>query len=75
MDPVRDGQEAASRGVPETVVGPGCQFEGVLTFRGEAWIEGEFRGQVSARGTLGLSRDAPERSWAPLGHLLGRLGI
>lgn len=58
VDPVRDGQEAASRGVPETVVGPGCQFEGVLTFRGEAWIEGEFRGQVSARGTLGLSRDA-----------------
>ena len=36
----------------------GCRFEGLLTFRGEAWIEGEFHGEVSARGTLGLGPGA-----------------
>ena len=43
---------------PEPVVGPGCRFEGVLTFRGEASIEGEFRGQVRARGTLRVAEGA-----------------
>ena len=41
-----------------SVVGPGCRFEGTLTFRGEASIEGEFRGEVSARGTLRVARGA-----------------
>ncbi len=61
VDSARDepaDPDAEGRKPPETVVGRGCEFEGVLTFRGEAWIEGKFRGQVSARGTLGLSEDA-----------------
>lgn len=42
----------------QSVVGPGCRFEGVLTFRGEVSIEGEFRGEVSARGTLRVAEGA-----------------
>lgn len=40
------------------IIGQGCRFDGFLTFRGEAWIDGDFRGEVSARGTLGLGENA-----------------
>lgn len=52
--------EAPDRGSPESppAIAEGCRFDGFLTFRGEAWIEGEFRGEVSARGTLGLGPNA-----------------
>ena len=40
------------------MIAEGCRFDGFLTFRGEAWIEGDFHGEVSARGTLGLGQNA-----------------
>jgi len=49
--------DAASSESPPAIA-EGCRFEGFLTFRGETWIEGEFRGEVSARGTLGLGPNA-----------------
>jgi len=56
VDPVRvptpTPEAAPDRRSP--VIGEGCRFVGVLTFRGEAWIEGDFEGEIEARGTLGV---------------------
>lgn len=60
-EPLQAGNAAGDTRLPappEPVVGSGCRFEGVLTFRGEARIEGEFRGEVSARGTLRVGEGA-----------------
>lgn len=48
--------EACSARTP--VIAEGCRFDGFLTFRGETWIDGDFRGEVTARGTLGLGQNA-----------------
>ena len=35
-----------------TVLGPGTQFEGLLTFRGRARIDGELTGEIAGHGLL-----------------------
>ncbi len=41
-----------------TVLGPGTHFEGLLTFRGRARIEGELRGEIAGHGLLELGAGA-----------------
>ena len=59
-DPAALLAEAPDGAAPESLpaIAEGCRFDGFLTFRGETWIEGEFHGEVSARGTLGLGPNA-----------------
>ncbi len=40
------------------VLAPGARFEGLLTFRGEARVEGELRGEVVAEGRLEVGPEA-----------------
>lgn len=49
--------EAERRGAP-VLLGAGARFEGLLTFRGTAIVDGEFRGEIIAEGTLVLGPDA-----------------
>lgn len=51
---VRDVNEAAGT----TVLGPGTHFEGLLTFRGRARVEGELRGEIAGQGLLELGASA-----------------
>ena len=41
-----------------TVLGPGTHFEGLLTFRGRARIEGELRGEIVGHGLLEVGASA-----------------
>ena len=40
------------------VLGPGARFDGLLTFRGVAVVEGELSGEIIAQGTLVLGPTA-----------------
>lgn len=40
------------------VLAPGARFEGTLSFRGAARVEGELTGQILARGTLHVGEQA-----------------
>jgi cytoskeletal protein CcmA (bactofilin family) len=40
------------------VLGPGDRFDGLLTFRGEARVEGELRGAILAQGRLEIGASA-----------------
>ncbi len=51
----RGEESAAASG---TLLGPGTAFEGLLTFRGGARVDGELRGRVVAEGTLVLGPSA-----------------
>jgi cytoskeletal protein CcmA (bactofilin family) len=41
-----------------TLLGPGTHFEGLLTFRGRARIEGELQGEIVGHGLLELGASA-----------------
>ncbi len=43
---------------PAPVIGPGARFEGTLSFRGEARVEGEVKGWILARGRLEVAPGA-----------------
>jgi cytoskeletal protein CcmA (bactofilin family) len=45
-----------------TVLGPGTQFEGLLTFRGRARIDGELVGEVVGHGLLVIGEKARARA-------------
>jgi cytoskeletal protein CcmA (bactofilin family) len=60
--PPRRASQPAARGEAEdiapVVVPESARFEGLLTFRGQAQIDGELEGEVLCRGTLRLSETA-----------------
>jgi cytoskeletal protein CcmA (bactofilin family) len=45
-----------------TVIGPGARFEGLLSYRGKARLEGELEGEVVAEGVLFVGRSARVRA-------------
>lgn len=45
-----------------TVLGAGTQFEGLLTFRGRARVDGELTGEISGHGLLVLGAGARARA-------------
>ena len=53
----RDPLARAAESAP-VVIGPGDRFEGLLTFRGEARVEGELRGSILAQGRLEIAGPA-----------------
>ncbi len=53
-----------------TLLGPGTAFEGLLTFRGDARVDGELRGQVKAEGTLVLGPTARARARVEVDELI-----
>jgi cytoskeletal protein CcmA (bactofilin family) len=53
----RDTSARAERSTP-VVLGPGDRFEGLLTFRGDARLEGEMQGEILARGRLEIASAA-----------------
>ena len=55
---IEPGPATGSAGAGPVVVRRSRRFEGLLTFRGQAQIEGELRGEVLCRGTLRLGPEA-----------------
>jgi len=45
-----------------TVLGPGTHFEGLLTFRGRARVEGELAGEIAGHGLLVVGPGARARA-------------
>ena len=59
--------EAAGAG---TLLGPGTAFQGLLTFRGGARVDGELAGEVKAEGTLVLGPSARARCRVEVDELI-----
>ncbi|HVS09736.1 MAG TPA: polymer-forming cytoskeletal protein [Planctomycetota bacterium] len=59
-----DGAEGA------TVLGPGTEFEGLLTFRGELRVEGVLAGEVTAQGRLVIAPGARVRARVSVDELV-----
>ncbi len=53
-----------------TLLGPSTSFEGVLTFRGGARVDGELSGEVKAEGTLVLGASARVRANVEVDELI-----
>ena len=53
-----------------TLLGPGTAFEGLLTFRGGARVDGELAGEVKAEGTLVLGPTAKARARIEVDELI-----
>jgi cytoskeletal protein CcmA (bactofilin family) len=53
-----------------TLLGPGTAFEGLLTFRGGARVDGELAGEVKAEGTLVLGPTARVRAKVEVDELI-----
>jgi cytoskeletal protein CcmA (bactofilin family) len=45
-----------------TVIGAGARFEGLLSYRGKARLDGELDGEVAAEGALWIGRSARVRA-------------
>jgi cytoskeletal protein CcmA (bactofilin family) len=61
LPPRRSAEGAAPREAPDAgpvVVPESARFEGLLTFRGRAQIDGELEGEILCRGTLRLGETA-----------------
>jgi cytoskeletal protein CcmA (bactofilin family) len=43
---------------PTCAIAAGTRFEGLLSFWGEARVDGQLRGEIAARGTLDVGPDA-----------------
>lgn len=63
----RPSKGAAGAG---TLLGPGTAFEGLLTFRGGARVDGELSGRVEADGTLVLGPTARVRARIEVDELI-----
>jgi cytoskeletal protein CcmA (bactofilin family) len=67
----RDPQPKSPGGPSATIsVAAGCAFEGLLTFRGEAQVDGELLGEVVAQGTLRLGATARVRARIEVDELI-----
>ena len=54
----------------ETLLGPGTHFEGLITFRGRARLEGEMSGEIAGHGLLVLSAGAIARARVEVDELI-----
>jgi cytoskeletal protein CcmA (bactofilin family) len=54
--------EPLGAGEGATVLGPGTAFEGLLTFRGRAEVEGQLTGEIAGYGLLVLGPDASAKA-------------
>jgi cytoskeletal protein CcmA (bactofilin family) len=59
-----EGGEAA------TVLGPGAAFEGLLTFRGRAKVEGQLTGEIAGHGLLVLGSGARAKARVEVDELV-----
>ena len=64
------GSDDGAKAGGGTLLGPGTAFEGVLTFRGGARVDGELRGEVKAEGTLVLGPSARVRANVEVDELI-----
>lgn len=53
-----------------TVLGPGTEFEGLLTFRGRARVEGRLVGEIVGHGLLEIGTDASARARVEVDELI-----
>jgi cytoskeletal protein CcmA (bactofilin family) len=54
----------------ETLLGPGTHFEGLITFRGRARLEGEMSGEIAGHGLLVLAAGAIARARVEVDELI-----
>ena len=54
----------------ETLLGPGTQFEGLITFRGRARLDGQMSGEIVGRGLLVLGAGATARARVEVDELV-----
>ena len=54
----------------ETLLGPGTHFEGLITFRGRARLEGEMSGEIIGHGLLVLAAGAIARARVEVDELI-----
>jgi cytoskeletal protein CcmA (bactofilin family) len=53
-----------------TVLGPGTAFEGLLTFRGRAQVEGHLTGEIAGYGLLVLAAGASAKARVEVDELV-----
>jgi len=62
--------DSGDAGEGTTVLGPGTAFEGLLTFRGRAQVEGELTGEIAGYGLLVLGAGARARARVEVDELV-----
>ena len=62
--------EAADEERPVILVGESARFEGLVTFRGSARVDGEVEGEIVCRGTLRLGETARVRGVIEVDELI-----
>lgn len=62
--------ESDDAGEVETLLGPGTQFEGLITFRGRARLEGQMSGEIAGHGLLVLGAGAIARARVEVDELV-----
>jgi cytoskeletal protein CcmA (bactofilin family) len=62
--------ESGDAGEVEALLGPGTHFEGLITFRGRARLEGQMSGEIVGHGLLVLGAGATARARVEVDELV-----